>query len=172
MLSALDEVLHRLKAIEERLALSSPPVASGQVRVGDNTYRLRALRPREWVEFTKELPAFFLTWATADMGRELTPEDMETLYETAQKWLKASVKGELAEDDLELMSVPQAIEVVREVMRINGADDIVAQFFRRAQGLVSDRGPDSPPIRDTTAPTPEAGAAGLPTNGPDSPASG
>lgn len=149
--SVVAELQARVAELEARLAALEPINGAqsgeiGTVHVGGKTVRLKPLTPAQWVHALHELPAFLFAYAARETkGVEPDEELLSKLVTMARQWVVACAMDSCAP---ELLTVPEAMNVLREVSRQNGLDAQLAEFFRHRLG--NDVRPGSAAVRVQT----------------------
>ena len=125
----------------ERQARPVPGVDAGEKRwlvtVGGVEAPIRALPPGEWAKALSELPDFLFTYAMAKAkgeGKEALQEgELEKLTARAREWIAVSLvpaAGEEVRPDLDHLTVPEAMDAIVRISRLNGLDENLAAWFR------------------------------------------
>jgi len=132
-ITALEAELAELKARLARLEPTSglPPVDGWQVSVGGEVVALRALTPAQWAIALQDLPGFLFAYAaTQARGDEASQEVLERLVSTAQQWIVACAltPGEL---HLERLTIPEAVEALKVISRLNGVDTALGEMLQK-----------------------------------------
>ena len=135
----------RVRALEQ----STLPIAgvdqgekTWTVLVDSQEVALKAMPPLAYASALNELPSFLFAYASAKTrGEDLSGEDLVTLVQHAKSWiLVCALDREGVEPRLERLSVPEAMQAVVTISRLNGLGSQLAAFF---QGRLD--GPDARP---------------------------
>ena len=126
-----------LEALKQQIRSLAPlaglplPDESWQVSVGGETVQIRALTPAQWVIALQDLPGFLFTYAANEAaGGAPQEETLERLIELARQWIIACAINP-AELRLERLTIPEALEAVKTISRLNGIDAQLGEMLKK-----------------------------------------
>jgi len=132
------ELQQRLAELEQK-TLPIPGIDQGEKRwaltIGGNPVEIHALPPAEWARALQDLPDFLFSYALAKQGggsEGMKAEELEKLTARARDWIAASIvdTSEGVRPDLDHLTVPEAMDAVVRISRLNGLDENLAAWFR------------------------------------------
>jgi len=124
--------------------------------IGGQAFPIKALPAGEWARAMQDLPDFLFSYAiTKTEGRgDLQGPELEKLMSRAQDWIAASHAGEGVRPDLDHLTVPEAMDAIVRISRLNGLDENLAAWFRgRGDPDASASRPNREKVRDQAQPS-------------------
>lgn len=150
----LQAVYGRLGELE-RQSRPLPGIDRGEkaweLTIGGQAVPVKALPPDEWARALQDLPDFLFSYAIAktESRGDLQGPELEKLMSRARDWITASATGEGVRPDLDHLTVPEAMDAIVRISRLNGLDENLAAWFReRGQPHAAAARQDRKEVRD------------------------